>query len=54
MCQITIIQYNNWKKTHGDKKDIISQLFMAFDHDLMLLFNHPLTFRDIIVFMAQI
>ncbi|KAG8212869.1 hypothetical protein J3R82DRAFT_11196 [Butyriboletus roseoflavus] len=41
--QITIIQYNDWKKTRGDKKDIISQLFTAFNHDLMLLFNHCLT-----------
>ena len=51
--QIAVVRYDDWKKTRGDKKDFVSGLFKALDHDLMVLFNHPLTFRDVIVYVAQ-
>ncbi|KAN0086211.1 hypothetical protein V8E55_007345 [Tylopilus felleus] len=37
---IAATRYDEWKKH-------------ALDHDLMVLLNHPLTFRDIVVFVAE-
>jgi hypothetical protein len=51
--QIAAVRYEDWKKTCGDKKDFVSCLFKVIDHDLMVLFNHPLTFHDVVVFVAQ-
>ena len=47
-------RYADWKKTRGDKKDMAGRILKALDHDLMVIFNHPLTFRDVVVFVAQI
>ena len=53
LCQIAVVWCYNWKKIHGNKKNFINGLFKALDHGLMILFNHPLTFHDVIVFMDQ-
>ena len=45
--------YKEWKNMCGDKQDIASQMVKSLQHDIMLLLNHPLTFHDIIVFIAQ-
>ena len=50
---VAAVRYNNWKKTWGDKKDFVGWLFKVLDHDLTVLLNHPLTFHDVIIFMAQ-
>ena len=46
-------RYKEWKDTCGNKQDIVSRMVKSLQHDIMLLLNHPLTFRDIIVFVAQ-
>ena len=46
--------YTDWKKTRGDKKDMAGRILKAIDHDLMAIFNHPLAFHDIVIFMAQL
>ena len=53
LLQIASDRYKEWKDTRGDKQDIASQMLPSLKHDILLLFNHPLTFRDIIVFVAQ-
>lgn len=45
--------YKEWKDTHGDKQDVASRMLQSLRLDIMLLLNHPLTFHDIMVFMAQ-
>ena len=54
LCSIVNTRYADWKKTCGDKKDMAGRILKALDHDLMIIFNHPLTFHDVVVFMAQI
>ncbi|KAH0831330.1 hypothetical protein J3R83DRAFT_13979 [Lanmaoa asiatica] len=51
--QIAVARYDEWKKSRGDKKDIVIRLLKALGHDLMVLLNHPLTFHDVVVFVAQ-
>ena len=46
-------RYKEWKDTRGDKQDIVSRMLQSLRLDIMLLLNHPLTFRDIVVFVAQ-
>jgi len=53
LCQVASDHYKKWKATREDKQDIASQMLKSLEHDIMLLFNHLLTFRDIIVFMSQ-
>jgi hypothetical protein len=45
--------YNEWRKTHGDMKDIVSRLLKGLNHNLMIILNHPLAFRDVVVFVAE-
>ncbi|KAH0834252.1 hypothetical protein J3R83DRAFT_11592 [Lanmaoa asiatica] len=51
--QIAVARYNEWKKSCRDKKDIVIRLLKALGHDLMVLLNHSLTFRNVVVFIAQ-
>ena len=51
--QIASDRYKEWKDTRGDKQDIASRMIKSLEHDIMLLLNHPLMFRDIVVFVAQ-
>lgn len=51
--RIASTRYNGWKETRGTKQDIAGRMVKSLEHDTMLLFNHPLTFRDITVYVAQ-
>ncbi|KAI9459076.1 hypothetical protein HD554DRAFT_2177094 [Boletus coccyginus] len=51
--QTAAAQYGEWKKTRGEKKDIAGWLLKSLEHNVMVLLNHPLTFCDIIIFVAQ-
>lgn len=51
--KIVSTRYNEWKKPCRDKKDICIRLLKGLDHDLMILLNHPLTFCDGIIFVAE-
>ena len=53
LCQIADAQYGEWKKGRGGKQDIAGWFLKSLQHDVMVLLNHPLTYCDIIVFMAQ-
>ena len=53
LLQIMSDRYKEWKDMHGDKQDITSQMLQSLKHNILLLFNHPLTFHNIIIFVAQ-
>ncbi|KAH0834936.1 hypothetical protein J3R83DRAFT_10626, partial [Lanmaoa asiatica] len=53
LLKITSDQYNEWKKSCGEKVDIASHMLKSLEHDVLLLLNHPLTFHDLVVFVAQ-
>ena len=36
-----------------DKQDIASRMIKSLEHNITLLLNHPLMFRNIVVFVAQ-
>ena len=53
MHQVVSHRYNEWKKLRGDKQDFANRVLNSLKHDVMLLLNHPLTFRDVVVFVAE-
>ena len=53
MRKIASAHYDEWRKTRGDKKDSVGRLLKGLDHNLMIILNHPLTFRDVVVFVAE-
>jgi hypothetical protein len=42
-----------WQANRAGKQDIVTKMLSSFKHDVNLLCRHPLTYRDIIVFVAQ-
>ena len=46
-------RYAAWKKTRGDKKDIAAKMVQSLKHTVVLLLQHPLTFRDVVAFVAE-
>ncbi|KAH0827362.1 hypothetical protein J3R83DRAFT_4007 [Lanmaoa asiatica] len=53
LLKIVSDRYNEWKKSRGEKVDIASRMLKSLEHNILLLLNHPLTFRDLVVFVAQ-
>lgn len=51
--QIAAGRYAEWRKTHGNKQDVVNKMLQSLDHDIMILLNHPITFRDLTLFVAQ-
>ena len=54
LSQIASNQYKEWKATQGDKTNIASRMLKSLEHNITLLLNHPLTFCDLIVYVAQV
>jgi len=46
-------RYAAWKKNRGGKKDIAAKMLLSLQHTVTLLLQHPLTFRNVIVFVAE-
>ncbi|OAX32639.1 hypothetical protein K503DRAFT_787065 [Rhizopogon vinicolor AM-OR11-026] len=42
-----------WQADQIGKKDIVSNMLSSLKHDINVLCRHPLTYRDIIIFVAQ-
>jgi len=42
-----------WQANRGGKKDIVTNMLSSLKHDINILRRHPLTFRDIVIFVAQ-
>jgi len=42
-----------WQATRPGKKDIVSKMLSSLKHDINTLRRHPLTYRDIVVYVAQ-
>ncbi|KAG1840419.1 hypothetical protein C8R48DRAFT_781765 [Suillus tomentosus] len=42
-----------WRANRIGKQDIVSSMLSSLKHDINVLRRHPLTYRDIIVFVAQ-
>ena len=53
LSQIASTRYAEWKKDRGSKKDIVAVLLQSLQHTVMVLLQHPLTFRDLVAFVAQ-
>ena len=55
LYHIASTHYEDWKKRvfRGDKQDFASRLLKSLKHNVTLLLQHPLTFRDVIVFVGE-
>ncbi|KAG1747790.1 uncharacterized protein EDB91DRAFT_1048453, partial [Suillus paluster] len=42
-----------WKANRAGKNNIVSSMLLSLKHDINILRRHPLTYHDIIVFVAQ-
>jgi hypothetical protein len=42
-----------WRANRAGKNDIVTPMLSSLKHDISVLRRHPLTYRDIIVFVAQ-
>ena len=45
--------YAAWKKTDSDKQDIAVKMVQSLQHTVVLLLQHPLTFHDVVTFVAE-
>ena len=50
---IAFARLKKWRSTRADKKDIITNIYYSLKHDLMVLKQHPLIFRDLVATVAQ-
>ena len=45
--------YAAWKKTDSNKQDIAVKMVQSLQHTVVLLLQHPLTFHDVVTFVAE-
>ena len=53
MLNMVSNRYAAWKKNCSDNKDIGAKILQSLQHTVMILLQHPLTFRNIIAFVAE-
>ena len=53
LYQNTSTCYAAWKKTHSDKQDIAVKMVQSLQPTVVLLLQHPLTFHNVVTFVAE-